>query len=227
MCWNSIYDINVIVNKVPCTLVRAKYFSQNFSLPLKKFLRAPLREANESHWEKNVPIPTESVTKAMAVAICEQTTRIDITDTSSTTKKLRNSWWRSRHEIEYNPREAPIRVRIKNMRLNRVAWSKYKYHCDPSQSSFTPMSSAFFSSGPVIWWRNLGNPCNGRHGMPLSQQPSSHGTTREYINLPDYAWPRPWSIAWDGQAYAVRCETGRTECFWSFSRLPFFSRGPV
>jgi len=36
------YNINVIVNKVACTLVRAKYFSQNFSPPLKKFLRAPL-----------------------------------------------------------------------------------------------------------------------------------------------------------------------------------------
>ena len=36
------YDINVIVNKVACTLVRAKYFSQSFSPPpLKKFLRAP------------------------------------------------------------------------------------------------------------------------------------------------------------------------------------------
>jgi len=29
------YDINVIVNKVACTLVRAKYFSQNFRPPLK------------------------------------------------------------------------------------------------------------------------------------------------------------------------------------------------
>jgi len=34
--------MNVIVNKVACTLVRAKYFSQSFSSPLKKFLRAPL-----------------------------------------------------------------------------------------------------------------------------------------------------------------------------------------
>ena len=39
---HTVYDINVIINKVACTLVRAKYFSQNFSAPLKKFLRAPL-----------------------------------------------------------------------------------------------------------------------------------------------------------------------------------------
>jgi len=36
------YNINVIVNKVACTLVRAKYFSQNFRPPLKKFLRVSL-----------------------------------------------------------------------------------------------------------------------------------------------------------------------------------------
>jgi len=29
----TVYDINVIVNKVACTSVRAKYFSQNFSPP--------------------------------------------------------------------------------------------------------------------------------------------------------------------------------------------------
>ena len=34
--------MNIIVNKVACTLVRAKYISQIFSSPLKKFLRPPL-----------------------------------------------------------------------------------------------------------------------------------------------------------------------------------------
>ena len=39
------YDINVIVNKVACTLVRAKYFSQSFSPPLLKnsYVRPRLR----------------------------------------------------------------------------------------------------------------------------------------------------------------------------------------
>jgi len=37
------YDINVIVNKVACTLVKEKYFSQNFSPPLKNSLRPWLR----------------------------------------------------------------------------------------------------------------------------------------------------------------------------------------
>jgi len=46
--------MNVIVNKVACTLVKVKYFSQNFSLPLEKLLCAP--QLVFSHKNMNVSL---------------------------------------------------------------------------------------------------------------------------------------------------------------------------